>query len=57
MCQLRDALAKRVTLLFSTDMPGFELFSPDVIDRMRKGQIPGVQRLMSNTPAATEGGK
>lgn len=38
---IRDLTAKQITLLFSTDSPGFGLFSPKAVKQTPPGKIPG----------------
>jgi membrane protease subunit HflC len=45
---IREALTKRATLFFSTDMPGFQLFRLDAMDRNHSGQVPGISALMES---------
>lgn len=52
---IRDSMAKRMTLIFSTTMPGMELFSPNAMSGQKRAGVPGVQGLMSSgssTPTA-----
>ncbi len=44
---VREALGKRMTMIFSTDMPGFELFSPSALHRAAPGRVPGVGGIMN----------
>ncbi|MEM1331200.1 MAG: SPFH domain-containing protein [Planctomycetota bacterium] len=37
---LRNAVGRRVTLVLSTSMPGFGLFSPDAVEGLEPGQVP-----------------
>ncbi len=52
MDMIRESLAKRVTLIFSTNMPGFELFSPSAMSSPKSDGVPGVQALMGGSPPA-----
>ena len=46
---VREALAKRITLVFSTSMPGMELFSLGAMNSQKKAGVPGVTGLMNAT--------
>lgn len=48
---MRETMAKRMTFVFSTSMPGLELFSPRAMTAPRSGGVPGVKGLM-NGPAS-----
>jgi membrane protease subunit HflC len=50
---IRDSMAKRITLVFSTSMPGMELFSPSAMTSTRKNGVPGVSSMIdaTNQPA------
>ncbi len=48
---IRESLAKRITLIFSTSMPGMELFSPGAMSSPRSSGVPGVKGLMEGAPA------
>jgi membrane protease subunit HflC len=54
---MRDALAKRTTLVLPTSFPGMGLFKPDALDGLKPGQIPRVNAPESwkNSPAANAG--
>jgi membrane protease subunit HflC len=43
---IREAMAKRMTLFFSTDMPGFQLLRLNAVDDTPPGKVPGVGALM-----------
>jgi modulator of FtsH protease HflC len=55
---IRETLAKRITLVFSTNMPGMELFSPGAMTLERKNGVPGVSGLMNGAadPARQQAG-
>ncbi|MBL9031425.1 MAG: hypothetical protein JNM80_06925 [Phycisphaerae bacterium] len=56
---IRQSWSKRMTLVLSTGMPGFELFNPSAIRRAGAGKVPGVDALMGATvaePKADAGG-
>jgi membrane protease subunit HflC len=57
---IKQSLAKRITWIVDTTMPGFELMAPKTLRKAQTGEVPGVQALMGD-PAriATEasGGK
>lgn len=40
MSFLRDSLSKRMTLVFSTDLPGFQRLAPDSLSALKPGEIP-----------------
>lgn len=42
---LRDATAKRMTFVFPTSMPGFDLVKPDALNGLKKGEIPRMPEL------------
>lgn len=44
---IREVYGKQTTLVLSTQMPGFELFQPDVLAGLERGQIP-VPKLFDN---------
>lgn len=57
---IREAMAKRITLVFSTSMPGMELISPGAMNTQKRAGVPGVGALLdvANGPAqASEGTK
>lgn len=55
---IKEAMGKRVTLFFSTDMPGFQLFRLNATTGARPGQVPGISSLMETaTPPNTEQGQ
>jgi regulator of protease activity HflC (stomatin/prohibitin superfamily) len=57
---LRDATAKRMTFVFPTSMPGFDLVKPDSLNGLKKGQIPAMpnlDRALSQQPAQADGGR
>lgn len=52
---LRDATAKRMTFVFPTSMPGFDLVKPDALNGLKKGEIPklpDLDRALAQQPAA-----
>lgn len=51
---IRETMAKRITFVFSTAMPGLELFSPRAMTAPRSGGVPGVKGLMDG-PGARAG--
>lgn len=51
---IRETLAKRITFIFSTAMPGIELFSPRAMTAPRVGGVPGVKGLMEGPRAAAD---
>jgi modulator of FtsH protease HflC len=55
---LREAYAKQATLVFSTGMPGLDIFRPDFITRLGNGKsVPlDVESLGAAEPASTPGG-
>ncbi len=58
---LRDATAKRMTFVFPTSMPGFDLVKPDALNGLKKGQIPEMpeldRALVRQSETKSEGGK
>lgn len=48
---IRDSLGKRITLIFSTNMPGMELYSPGAMGSPKRAGVPGVQGMMGDAPA------
>lgn len=44
---VKNALAKRITWIVDTSMPGFEFLSPGAMRKSESGHIPGVGALMS----------
>jgi membrane protease subunit HflC len=44
---IRESMAKRITLVFSTSMPGMELISPGAMNSKRQSGVPGVSGLMN----------
>jgi membrane protease subunit HflC len=47
---MRDAMAKKVTLVLPTSLPGLGLFQPDALKGLAPGQLPRVD--LKNAPAA-----
>lgn len=39
---MREAMAKRITFVFSSDMPGFGLLQPDSLNNLGAGEIPDI---------------
>lgn len=48
---IRESLAKRITLVFSTSMPGMELLSPGAMSTPKSAGVPGVSGLMADPSA------
>ncbi len=48
---IRESLAKRITLIFSTAMPGMENYSPGAMTNPKRAGVPGIQGLMADTSA------
>jgi modulator of FtsH protease HflC len=53
---IRELVAKRITLIFDTGMPGFEALSPRAVNDAEHGVIPGVERWMRDV-ASRNGGR
>ncbi len=53
----RTALAKRTTLVFSTNTPGFGLFSPDALNSMPPGRVPSTGLHDGFQPRLAEPGR
>ncbi len=53
---IRELVAKRITLIFDTGMPGFEALSPRAVNDAERGVIPGVERWMRDI-ASRSGGR
>lgn len=54
---LREVLAKRITLVFPTSMPGFEATAPDALNKLKPGEIPVMKTPGQAAPGATGGGQ
>ena len=58
---LREATAKRMTFVFPTSMPGFDLVKPDALNGLRKGEVPKMPELdraiSGKSAAGVEGGQ
>ncbi|MCB9841543.1 MAG: hypothetical protein H6809_07835 [Phycisphaeraceae bacterium] len=52
---ISNILARRVTLIFPTTMPGFGAFEPNYLDNAGQGRIPGVGFPESWNPSGTAG--
>jgi len=49
---IRESMAKRITLIFSTSMPGMELMSPNAMNSPKQNGVPGVSGLMNTAGKA-----
>jgi membrane protease subunit HflC len=56
---MKDVLARRVTLVVPTTMPGFSLLQPSALDGLKAGQLPALPAPQSwiRTPAADDASK
>jgi membrane protease subunit HflC len=52
---MKQALAKRMTWIVDTSMPGFELLAPNAVRKAADGQVPGVRALMGQPPLSPAG--
>lgn len=48
---IREVMAQRITFIFNTGMPGFQLLSPGIAGEAASGRVPGTSGLMGD-PAA-----
>lgn len=51
MAFVRNALAKRATLVLSSSMPGVSVFFPDALENLKAGQVPAFARPRPVAPA------
>ncbi len=53
---MRDAMAKRTTLVLSGSMPGMSLFDPNALDSLKSGEIPAMRMPGNWLTSAADGG-